>query len=138
MYDVAYGAKRSMIGVGGACSIAAAIGATLVGREGDRPGALLLWLVAILCVLGTAYLSLLNPRLAADADGVAIRTLKGTQRVRWSDLTVRVQSTRRLGRDSKTLELEFPGQPGLVSFGTLELGAHPDDVYQTLTRLKQP
>lgn len=134
--DVAYGTPRVVIGAVGAICIGAAIGATLLAQADDRPGVLLLWLTAILFALATAYFSLLNPRLAADANGVAIRTIKGTKRVAWPDLQVRVRSTRRLGRDGKTLELEFPGEPGLVSFGMLELGVEPDKVYATLNRLR--
>lgn len=137
MYEVAYGTKRGVIGITGAAAVAAAIVATLFAQGGDRPGSLLFWLFAIVLVLITAYLSLLNPRLAAGESGVAIRTIKGTIKVPWSDLQTRVKSTRRFGRDGKTLELEFPGQPGLVVFGWLELGEQPEDVYEALNRIRR-
>jgi len=137
-----WGPRRAVIAATGVLAIAGAVGATLYGREGDRIGALLLWLVALLFVALTAYASLLNPRLFANQYGVAVRTLKGTREVDWQYVEVRVKTTRRLGRDTRTLELELASQDGgaadseLVVLGQFELGAEPDDVLEDLNRLR--
>jgi hypothetical protein len=133
-----WGPKRPLVWLTAAATIGAAVAATLYSRTGDGRGAVLLWLAAVLFALMTAYGSLLNPRLIADADGVVIRRLAGGQRVPWSELQARVKVTRRLGRDGRTLELEFraDGSQQLVVLGQLELGADPDDVLAALTRLR--
>lgn len=133
-----WGPKRPLVWLAAATTIGAAVAATLYGGTGDAPGAVLLWLAAVLFALLTAYGALLNPRLIADAEGVVIRRLAGGQRVPWSELEARVQVTRRLGRDGRTLELEFRTDDGqqLVVLGQLELGADPDDVLAALTRLR--
>src|SRR5690606_32394427 len=126
----------------GVLAIAGAVGATLYGRGRDRIGAPLLRLVAVLLVGLTPSASLRNPRLFANQYGVAVRTLTATREVHWQYVEVRVKTTRRLGRDTRTLELELASQDGgaadseLVVLGQFELGAEPDDVLEDLNRLR--
>lgn len=133
-----WGPRRPLVWIAAAATIGAAVGATLYGRDGDGPGAMLLWILAALLAACTAYGSLLNPRLTADESGVVIRMFSGNQAVSWKDLETQVKITRRLGRDTRTLELEFPsgGEKRLVVLGRLELGADPDDVLAELRRLR--
>jgi Bacterial PH domain len=132
-----WGPRRPLAWITAAATIGAAVGATLFSQDGDRAGALLLWLVAIVFAGATAYLTMLNPRLRADAGGVSVRTIKGSRQVPWSKLDAKVQLTRRFGRDTKTLELEI-GDDGsdLVVLGWLELGDDPDEVLAELNRLR--
>ena len=77
---------------------------------------------------------LLRPRLAADATGLRVRTLHGTHELAWPDTLTLLRSTKRLGRDSKTLEISSGDQ--LFVFGWLELGTDPADVLDELNRLR--
>jgi len=137
-----WGPRRSVIVTLGLVGIGCAIGATLYGRDGDRLGALLLWLGALVFVAVTAYGSLLNPRLFANEVGVEVRTMKGVRSAEWRHVEARVTTTRRLGRDTRTLELELAdaddvmADPELVVLGQFELGAEPDDVLADLNRLR--
>lgn len=133
-----WGPRRPLVWIAAAATIGAAVGATLYGRGGDGPGAMLLWFLAVVFAGCTAYGSLLNPRLMADESGVVIRMFSGNQAVSWQDLRTQVKVTRRLGRDTRTLELEYrsDGQQRLVVLGRLELGAEPDDVLDELRRLR--
>lgn len=77
---------------------------------------------------------LVRPRLTADPRGLRIRTATGKHDLHWPEVTTRVRTTRRLGRNAATLEIEAGEQ--LFVFGWLELGADPLDVLDTLTALK--
>lgn len=87
-----------------------------------------------LLVLTVADL-LLRPRLAADTDGVAVRTINGPVRLPWSEVTaVRVDERTRLGLRSRTLEIDV-GETILL-LGRRSLGTDPRDVLARLTALR--
>jgi hypothetical protein len=101
---------------------------------GDGQGAVLMG-VAMLAVCGFAgHWSLVRPRLAVDAEGLVARTLGGTHRLPWAQTTTRLRTTRRMGRDGVTLELEHGDQ--LYIFGRLDLGEDPRDVMDVLSALR--
>ncbi|WP_343063699.1 PH domain-containing protein [Haloechinothrix aidingensis] len=120
-------------------TLAAGGGAAWFGTTGDPPGALLLSVITVFFAATTLYGALVRPRLAADASGITVRTLSGHRYTPWNRVHCRVATTRRLGRDVDTLELdiadEHPGSdPELIALGELELGADPHEV---LERLRQ-
>jgi hypothetical protein len=101
---------------------------------GDGKGAVLLG-VAMVAVGGFAlHWSLVRPRLAVDAEGLVARTLGGTHRLPWAETTTQLRTTRRMGRDGVTLELEYGDQ--LYVFGRLDLGEDPRDVMDVLSALR--
>ena len=104
----------------------------------DLEGRLLSGLAAVALLVAAALGSLARPLLAADAAGIQIRSMTGTQRVPWSWVQrVHVVRTRRFGRDIPMLEIDVTDPDGnerLLVFGRLELGADPDDVSVQLRR----
>lgn len=96
-------------------------------------------LIVVLAAV-SAYASALRPRLRADQNGIAVRRLTGSRRWSWSQVNVRVQYHRRLGRDVAALELDVPDDDqtpgGLIILTRLELGEDPQDVAVTLDALK--
>jgi hypothetical protein len=115
-------------------TLALLAGTVLDALFGDGKGAVLTGL-ATLAVGGFAgHWTLVRPRLSADAAGLEARTLGGVHRFPWAGTTVRLRSTRRLGRDGVTLELEHEDQ--LYIFGQTDLGEDPRDVLDVLTALR--
>lgn len=104
----------------------------------DPPGRVLIGVVALLLALGGVFTTVARPRLAADHEGLAVRGLTGTRRWRWAEVNVRLVRTRRLGRDTATLEVDAENAepPALVVLGRLELGADPEDVVEELLALR--
>ncbi|WP_114451404.1 PH domain-containing protein [Halopolyspora algeriensis] len=97
-------------------------------------GTLVLALAAV-----SAYGSLVRPRLAADADGITVRSLGGTHRWTWQQVEVRVHRTPRLGRTVDVLELDVPEQHrpgGLIVLTKLDLGTDVGDVAEQLEHLR--
>lgn len=136
---ISWGPRPVLLGIAAAGAVVAVVAAVVLANGGDRPGALLLGILAVLAAAATAHGVLVRPRLSADSDGVVVRTATRTHRLRWSQLETEVRSTRRLARDVRTLELEFPDDDGdrvLVVLGWLELGADPDDVLDDLNRVR--
>ncbi len=78
-----------------------------------------------------------RPRLAADRDGIEIRSLTRTVRYPWSDVErVHVVRTRRWGREAPLLEIDTKtpdGQERLLVFGRLDLGTDPEEVSEELS-----
>ncbi|WP_307849492.1 PH domain-containing protein [Qaidamihabitans albus] len=111
----------------------AATSAVTTGLSGDRPGAVLFGVAALAATVVAAHGTLVRPRLAADAWGVRVRTLGGTRRLDWSEVRLRLATTRRFGRDVTVLEVE---SDELVVLGWIELGADPRDVHDALTALR--
>jgi hypothetical protein len=105
---------------------------------GDPPGRVLLGVVALLLALAGLYATVARPRLAADQAGVAVRGLTGTRRWSWAEVNVRLVRTRRLGRDTATLEIdaENADPPALVVLGRMDLGVDPEDVVDELLALR--
>ncbi|TVT11944.1 PH domain-containing protein [Amycolatopsis bartoniae] len=97
-------------------------------------GDVLFAVAAVVLAALSAHGLLVRPRLAADAAGVRIRTAGGVREFGWQEASAELRSTRRLGRDSTTLEISAGEQ--LFVFGWLELGADPRDVLDALTALR--
>jgi hypothetical protein len=101
---------------------------------GDRGGLVLFALAAIAVGLFAAHATIVRPRLAADAEGLRTRTLSGTHRLPWARTRTRLRTTRRLGRDGVTLEIEYEDE--FYVFGRLDLGEDPRDVLDVLSSLR--
>ncbi|WP_410667150.1 PH domain-containing protein [Amycolatopsis sp. cmx-4-68] len=101
---------------------------------GDRGGLVLFALAALAVGAFAAHASLVRPRLAADTEGLVARTLSGTHRLPWAQTRTRLRTTRRLGRDGVTLEIEQDDE--LYVFGWLDLGEDPRDVLDVLSTLR--
>ncbi|GGP38226.1 PH domain-containing protein [Saccharothrix coeruleofusca] len=92
---------------------------------------------ALLLFLGV-YGTYVRPRLLVDDSGLTVRTLFGARHLPWHEVKIRLAHTRRLGRESRTLELDW--QRGedehLVVLTQLDLGADPRDVADVLHALR--
>jgi Bacterial PH domain len=104
----------------------------------DPPGRVLLGAVALLLALGGLFATVARPRLAADHEGISVKSLGGTRRWTWAEVNVRLVRTRRLGRETATLEVdaENADPPALVVLGRFDLGADPEDVVDELLTLR--
>lgn len=119
--------------------VAVALGLGLALVVLDTPGRLLVGTGALLLLVLGARDAFARPRLAADAEGVDVRTLAGRQHLPWSGLRVQVRVTRRLGMRSRTLELDSSAGPHddgvLVVLGRRDLGTDPAEVARALHAL---
>ncbi|OLF18404.1 hypothetical protein BU204_07130 [Actinophytocola xanthii] len=104
----------------------------------DAPGRILLGAAALVFALTGLFCSIARPRLTADVTGVTVRGLAGSRSWPWAEVNVRLVRTRRLGRESTTLELDADRAevPDLVVLGRLDLGADPEDVVEALLALR--
>jgi hypothetical protein len=100
----------------------------------DRPGQVLISVAALTLVLGGLFGTVARPRLAADADGITVRSLTGRRHWPWAAVNVRLAHTRRLGRDVTTVEID--ADPDLVVLGRFDLGADPVDVIDAIRELR--
>lgn len=118
--------------------VLAAVAALWAVFTDDPPGRVLVGVVAVLLVLVGLFTTLARPRLAADHEGIAVRSLTGTRRWTWAEVNVRLVSTRRFGRDLHTLEVDAENAepPDLVVLGRFDLGADPEDVVDELLTLR--
>jgi hypothetical protein len=118
-----------------AIGLGLAVGAVVL----DAAGRLLVGAAALLVLGLVARDLLLRPRLAADEDGVVVRSAGGRARLPWEQLRVGVRTTRRLGVRTRLLELDTadgPDDPGvLVLLARRDLGADPDEVAGALRTL---
>jgi hypothetical protein len=110
------------------------IGVVVDALTGDHGGLVLFALAAVAVGAFATHATIVRPRLTADAEGLLTRTLGGTQRLPWGQTRIRLRTTRRLGRDGVTLEIEHDDQ--LYVFGWLELGEDPRDVLDVLSTLR--
>jgi hypothetical protein len=124
--------RPALVAVGCFGALIAVAGAFLYD---DKLGALLFAVAAVVLAAMSAHGVLVRPRLAADAAGVRVRTLHGVQEFSWPEAHTALRSTKRLGRDSRTLEVSAGEQ--LFVFGRLELGADPHDVLDVLSALRR-
>ncbi|MEV7092989.1 PH domain-containing protein [Amycolatopsis sp. NPDC051045] len=102
--------------------------------SGDRGGLVLFALAAVAVGAFAAHATVVRPRLAAGPDGLVTRTLSGAHRLPWAQTRTRLRTTRRMGRDGVTLEIEHDEQ--LYVFGWLDLGEDPRDVLDVLSTLR--
>ncbi|SEP51936.1 PH domain-containing protein [Amycolatopsis saalfeldensis] len=134
-YPTSWAPRRSLVVLAWSVAALLLVGAVTDLVFGDGKGAVLLG-VAMLAVGGFAvHWSLVRPRLAVDAEGLVARTLGGTHRLPWAGTTTQLRTTRRMGRDGVTLELEHGDQ--LYVFGRLDLGEDPRDVMDVLSALRR-
>ena len=106
--------------------------ATVITTE--NAGRLLIGLAALLVSYLAAFASLARPRLSADANGLAVRGFASTTLLPWHEVKVKLQHTRRLGREQQTLELDADDR--LVVLTKLDLGADPEEVASVLHALR--
>lgn len=117
-------------------ALAAVVGLSLLGIAVglDLAGLLLVGLAGVF-LLGLAVAdTAVRPRLAADADGLTVRTLGRRLAAPWAGVEVRLRPGRRLGVAAHTLEFDIGDD--LVVLGRRELGADPGDVAEQLDRLR--
>ena len=91
----------------------------------------------MLLALG-AYGTLVRPRLLVDDSGLTVRTLSGARLLPWHEVNVRLARTRRLGRETATLELDWRRgeDEQLFVFTPMDLGTDPRDVADVLHALR--
>lgn len=137
--DVVSWAPRPLLGAVFWVSAAAfAVLAVLTLLAGNNTGPILLGLAALATAALGCYTSFARPRLAADRTGLRIRTLLGTHDFGWAHVTAKVATTRRLGREVHTLEIDTGEHaPHLVVLGRLELDAEPADVLEAINRVSR-
>jgi Bacterial PH domain len=100
----------------------------------DPPGQVLLAVAALTLVLAGLFGTIARPRLAADADGITVRSLVGRKHWPWAEVNVRLMHTRRFGRDISSVEVD--ADPDLVVLTRLDLGADPEDVIEAIRALR--
>jgi hypothetical protein len=133
-YPTSWAPRRSLVVLAWAVAALLLVGAVTDLVFGDGKGAVLLGVV-MLAVGGFAvHWSLVRPRLEVDAEGLVARTLGGRHRLPWAETSTKLRTTRRMGRDGVTLELEHGDQ--LYIFGRLDLGEDPRDVMDVLSALR--
>ncbi|MFD7652499.1 PH domain-containing protein [Actinosynnema sp. NPDC059797] len=99
---------------------------------------LLLGLATLLLVGLGAHGAHVRPRLTADDAGLTVRTLAGARLLPWHEVKVRLEHTRRLGRESVALELDWERgeDERLFVLTWVDLGADPRDVADVLHALR--
>ena len=104
----------------------------------DNPARLLMGLAVVLCAALGTYGTVVRPRLRVDDSGLHVRTLTGVHDFPWHEVKVRPVLTRRLGRESHSLELDWErgDDEHLVVLTWLDLGADPRDVAEVLHALR--
>ncbi len=133
-YPTSWAPRQNVVVVAWVITLLLLIGAVWVAIDGDVGGTVLIGLATIATGALALFATLLRPRLAAGPGGILVRTVSGPRRFSWTDARFHLRTTRRLGRDSTTLEVES-GEHLLV-FGRIDLGEDPRDVLDVLTTLK--
>lgn len=100
----------------------------------DNAGRLLLGLAAVLVGYLAAFGSVARPRLAVDDTGMTVRGLTGSRHLPWHQVKVKLTRTRRLGRETSSLELD--AEEHLFVLTRLDLGADPEEVAEVLHALR--
>jgi hypothetical protein len=106
--------------------------ATIIAN--DNAGRLLVGLATLLVTYLAAFATIARPRLSADVNGLAVRGFANTTHLPWHEVKVKLQTTRRLGREQQTLELDADDR--LVVLTRLDLGADPEEVAGVLHALR--
>jgi hypothetical protein len=120
-------------------ALAAVAWCLLLAPDGTDPaGRLIVGVAAVALLVAAVSGTVARPRLAAGADGLAVRSLAGTRRYPWPQVhRIRVLHTRRFGRVTSLLAVDVrgdePDDERLIVFGRLDLGADPEDVAAALT-----
>jgi len=115
---------------------AAALLAALLSDENSAR--LLMGVAALLGVVLGTYGTIVRPRLRVDDSGLHVKTLTGVHDFAWHEVKIRPVRTRRLGRESHSLELDWERgeDEHLVVLTWLDLGADPRDVAEVLHALR--
>lgn len=131
----AWAPALGLVIVGWAAAAGAVCWAVLTTDPMDR----LVAVVAAVVLVGlSGHATVVRPRLAADHDGITLRTLGGTRHLRWDQFRHRVIRTRRLGVSVSNLEFDaFEPVEDLVVLTRLDLDADPEDVDAELSTLRQ-
>ncbi|GAA3997206.1 hypothetical protein GCM10022247_16550 [Allokutzneria multivorans] len=104
----------------------------------DTPTQVFAGVAAALIGFAALFGTLARPRLTADTEGITVRGLTGARSWSWAELTPRLHSSRRFGRNSTVLEIDVQTRDGaetLLVFTRLDLGADPVDVTKELLGL---
>jgi hypothetical protein len=133
-YPTSWAPRRSLVVLAWAVAALLLVGAVTDLVFGDGKGAVLLGVVTLAVGGFAVHWSLVRPRLEVDAEGLVARTLGGRHRLPWAETSTKLRTTRRMGRDGVTLELEHGDQ--LYIFGRLDLGEDPRDVMDVLSALR--
>lgn len=116
----------------------AAVSLLVTILSSEAASRLFLGLATVLLLAIGAYGTFVRPRLVVDDSGLTVRTLTGARQLPWHEVKVRITHTRRLGRETATLELDW--QHGeheqLFVLTPLDLGADPRDVANVLHALR--
>jgi hypothetical protein len=109
---------------------------TIISQEATSR--VFLGLATLLLLAMAAYGTFVRPRLVVDDSGLVVRTMSGARHLPWHEVKVRLVNTRRLGRETATLELDW--QRGedeqLFVLTQVDLGADPRDVADVLHALR--
>jgi hypothetical protein len=133
-YPTSWAPRRAVVVSAWAVTALLLAGVVVDALTGDRGGLVLFALAAVAVGAFATHATLVRPRLAADAEGLVTRSLNGTRRLPWGRTRTRLRTTRRMGRDGVTLEIEHDEQ--LYVFGWLDLGEDPRDVLDVLSTLR--
>jgi hypothetical protein len=131
-YSASWAPRPALVAVGLLGALVALAGAFLYD---DKLGAVFFGVATVVLAALSAHGLLVRPRLAANAEGLRVRTMHGEQRFSWPEAHTSLRRSKRLGRDSQTLEISVGEQ--LFVFGWLELGADPVDVLEVLGALRR-
>jgi hypothetical protein len=133
-YPTSWAPRRALVVSAWAVTALLLVGVVADALTGDRGGLVLFALATLAVGTFAAHSTLVRPRLAAGPDGLLARTLGGTHPLPWAQTRTRLRTTRRLGRDGVTLEVEHEDE--LYVFGWLDLGEDPRDVLDVLSTLR--
>ncbi|MFC5056685.1 PH domain-containing protein [Saccharothrix xinjiangensis] len=116
----------------------AAVSLLVTVLSSEATSRLLLGLATLLLVGLGAHGTFVRPRLTADDAGLAVRTLTGTRALPWHEVKVRLARTRRLGRETVALELDWKRgeDEQLFVLTQMDLGTDPRDVADVLHALR--
>lgn len=131
----AWSPQPGLVGVAWGLAAVAVLIAVLSDANTTR---LLMGVGALFMLFLAVHGTYVRPRLRVDDTGLSVRTLTGRHHFPWHEVKVRLMTTRRLGRESETLELDW--QRGedehLTVLTRMDLGADPRDVAEVLHALR--
>lgn len=132
---LAWSTPPAALAVCAAGGIVLAVAAVL---SNDAAGKLLIGLAALALLIMAGVGLRQRPRLAIEPgtpDPIVVRGVAGAKRFTPQQVVrARIVNYRRLGRKMPMLELDVNdhGEERLLIFGRWDLGAHPQDVFETL------
>lgn len=133
-YPTSWSPRRALVVSAWAVTALLLVGVVVDVLSDDRGGLILFALATLAAGAFAAHSTFVQPRLAADAEGLQVRTLGGTHKLPWARTRITLRTTRRLGRDGVTLEIEHEDE--LYVLGAMDLGEDPRDVLDVLSTLR--